>query len=67
MLNLDDDRFDGNLWLETGSPVKQQEVNDGRVLEVRDKGKVPSDAEGDGGGVAPVEIRHGAPAETIEA
>lgn len=54
----DDDKFLGNLWLETGSPVKQQGVNDGRVSEVRNKGKISTDAASDGGRVEAASIRH---------
>lgn len=54
----DDDKFLGDRWLETGSPVKQQEVNDGRVSEVRNKGKISTDAEIDGGRAEAASIRH---------
>lgn len=39
--------FDGNLWLETGSPVKQQGDKDGRVLEVRYPRKIQANEDCD--------------------
>ena len=50
--------LDGELWINTGSPVKQQGVNDGRVSEVRDKGKVSPDAQVPAGGASAAQIRH---------
>ncbi len=50
--------LDANLWLETGSPVKQQGVNDGRVLEIRNTGKVSPDAQVPAGGASAAQIRH---------
>ena len=58
--------LDGNLWIETGSPVKQKGDKDGRVFEVRDKRKVPADAASNGGRVEAVEIRHGDNVAQIE-
>ena len=59
--------LDANLWLRTGSPVKQQEVENGRVLKVRDKGKVSPDATLPAGRGSAVEIRHGDHVAQIEA
>lgn len=42
-------------------------MSDGRLFEIRDKGKVQADAAMCAGGIEAVEIRHSAPAETIEA
>ena len=50
--------LDGELWLETGSPVKQQGVKDGRVLEIRNTGKVSPDATLPAGGASAAQIRH---------
>ncbi len=58
--------LDGELWINTGSPVKQGEDN-GRVSEVRDTRKVSPDAALPAGGVAPVEIRHCDNVASIEA
>ena len=59
--------LDANLWLQTGSPVKQQEVENGRVFEVRNKGKISPDAEMPAGGSSAAQIRHCDNVAAIEA
>jgi cation transport ATPase len=59
--------LDANLWLQTGSPVKQQEVENGRVLEVRDQGKIPADATLPAGGASAAQIRNCDHVASIEA
>ena len=49
--------LDGELWINTGSPVKQG-VNNGRVLEIRNTGKVSPDAQVPAGGASAAQIRH---------
>ena len=63
----DDDKFDGNRWLETGSPVKQQGVNNGRVSEIRDTRKIPADEDSDGRGIADIAKPDRAYVEATEA
>ena len=50
--------LDGELWINTGSPVKQQGVNDGRVSEIRNTGKVSPDAAMPAGGASAAQIRY---------
>ena len=49
--------LDGNLWINTGSPVKQGDKN-GRVSEIRDPRKVSPDAQVPAGGASAAQIRH---------
>jgi len=58
--------LDGELWINTGSPVKQEGENNGRVFEIRDQGKVPSDEFIYGGRIADAEKPDGAPVEAAE-
>ena len=50
--------LDGELWINTGSPVKQGEENNGRVLEIRNPRKVSPDAKVPAGGASAAQIRH---------
>ena len=50
--------LDGELWINTGSPVKQQGVKDGRVSEIRNPRKVSPDAQVPAGGASAAQIRH---------
>jgi hypothetical protein len=59
--------LDANLWLQTGSPVKRQGDKNGRVLEVRDKGKVSPDETLPAGGASAAQIRHCDNVASIEA
>lgn len=56
-----------NCGEKTGSPVKQQGVNDGRVSEIRDQGKVQADEDSDGGRIADTAKPNGAYVEAAEA
>lgn len=51
--------LDGELWINTGSPVKQ-EIKDknGRVSEIRNPRKVSPDAQVPAGGASAAQIRH---------
>ena len=61
------DMLDGELWINTGSPVKQEGKNNGRVFEIRDQGKVPSDEFIYGGRAASAAVSDGAYVEATEA
>lgn len=50
--------LDGELWINTGSPVKQQGDKNGRVSEIRNTGKVSPDAKMPAGGASAAQIRH---------
>ena len=59
--------LDGELWINTGSPVKQQGVKDGRVSEIRNPRKVSPDAQVPAGGASAAQIRHSDNVAAIEA